>query len=224
MQNMTPRQVREQIDAIDQDLNKLEPWEKKLVAMRKQYVLTNDRHVVNVIENGLERGHGRPALADLEPFDDGWPGLREARETIAELKERRALLVEQQPSKAETAERVREAESLAADIRKRAKALTAPTAAAHSAVNDAARLCLIIADETWRLWEANTPLDRLTAAADITRPETPSPSAPTFPLAASASLLLRAYFRGAQPSPIDSSVVPDIRTSLAESEQAVSTT
>ena len=69
MLKMTPRQIREEIDAIEQDLAELEPWEKKLVAMRKRYVLSNERDVINIIENGVRGGQGRPAYADLDPFD-----------------------------------------------------------------------------------------------------------------------------------------------------------
>ena len=124
------------------------------------------------------------------------------------------------PSKAETAERIREAEALATGIRNRAKALTAPTEVAHVAVNEAARLCLAVAEETWLLWEANAALDKLSADADIARPETPRPDAPTFPLAGSASVLLRAYFHGGQPGRVDPDLVPDIRSALAEREAA----
>jgi hypothetical protein len=215
---MTPRQLRKQIEAIDRELGELRPWEKKLTAMRKVYVLSNERDVVNIIENGLRGGQGRPAYSDLDPFDDGWPGLNETRQVITNLKERRALLVEQQPTKAETAERISEADSMAADIRKRARALTAPTDAAHAAVNEAARLCLAVAEETWRLFEANAALDKLTADADIARPETPRPEAPTFPLAASASVLLGAFFRGGEPGRVDPHLVPDIRAMVASIE------
>jgi hypothetical protein len=216
---MTPRQLREQIDAIDLELGELQPWEKKLTAMRKNYVLNDERNVVNIIENGLRGGQGRPAYTDLDPFDDGWPGLLETRDTIATLKERRALLVEQQPSKAQTAERAREADALAAEIQTRARALGVSTERAHAAVNEAARLCLAVAEETWRLCEANASLDKLATDADIVRPETLHPDAPMFPLAASASMLLSAFFHGGQPGRVDSSLVPDIRVTLAEHNQ-----
>ena len=101
----------------------------------------------------------------------------------------------------------------------RAKALTAPTEAAHAAVNEAARLCLAVGEEAWLLWEANTALDKPTTDSDIARPETTGPHAPMFPLAGSASELLRVYFQGGQPGRVDPEMLPDIGAALAEREQ-----
>jgi hypothetical protein len=198
MQKMTARHLREQIEAIDHELGELQPWEKKLAAMRKRYVLNDQRDVVSIIENGLRAGQGRPAISDLDPFDDGWPGLSEARETISELKERRALFVEQLPSKAETAERIKEAETRAAAIRKRAEALALRMSSVETTLNAAAHQALAVAHETSRLWEETTALDKLAAEADIARPETPHVQSPTFPAAAQLSALMRRCFSGGQ--------------------------
>lgn len=125
---MNARQIREQIEAIDERLQELEPWEEQLVVARRRWLIDESpdaRWAVMIIEEGLRPSGGRPASLDLPPLDAGWPGLHATRETITGLKERRALLVEQVPSEAETAAWVKEAEARAANIRRRAEDLAA---------------------------------------------------------------------------------------------------
>src|SRR5947209_3823307 len=119
---MTPREVQKQIDEIDGRLKQLQPWERKLVAARRRYLLDDSaeaRSSIAMIENGVRPGDWRPNDPELDAFDRGMPGLNRTRDTIAALKERPAALVEELPSKAETDASARQADSLARDIRDR---------------------------------------------------------------------------------------------------------
>ncbi len=211
MLEMKPRQIREEIEAIDQDLAELQPWEKKLVEMRKQYVLSNRRDVVEIIENGLRGGQGRPACADLDPFDHGWPGLREAHDEIAHLRERRELLAKELPSKVETARSVTQAETTADDIRARAKDLPARARRIETLLNEAARLTLPFLEDLSRVWADNAALDKLAFDHDIPRPTTPRPETPSLDVAVPLSVLLR-YLRGQDPNGVDPEVAAQIRS------------
>jgi hypothetical protein len=213
---MPPRRVREEIESIDRTLGELQPWEKRLTAARKRYVLLAEPDVVDIIEEGLDQGAGRPADPDLEPFDRRWPGLHATREAIADLKERRALFVEQLPSKAQTVERQREAEALAIEIRKRASDVAGRTASVQAALNETAGLALALAEDTWRLFEDNAALDKLTADADIARAETPRVDAVKLPLAAPLGLILRGHFHGAQPYAVDENAARQIHAELVD--------
>jgi len=125
-------------------------------------------------------------------------------------------------SHTETAERTAEAEKLTNDIRARAERLATVTAAAHAALNEAARLALVVVEETRRLWEDNAALDKLTAAADVARPETPRADGPTFPLATPLALLLRDHFIDARPAAVDAALRRETCDALiCESEQDV---
>jgi hypothetical protein len=211
MLKMTPRQTREEIEAIDQDLAELEPWEKKLVEMRKHYVLSNCRDVVTFIENGLQSGQGRPALTDLEPFDQGWPGLREARDEIAHLRERRELLATELPSSADDARSVALADAIAKEIRERAKGLIDRSRNLDALLNEAARLALPLLEEIQRVWDNNKALDKLAFDQDIARPSTPRPATPSLDVALPLSMLLR-YLRGQEPNGVDPEVAAQIRS------------
>ena len=218
---MTPRQLREQIEGIDQRLKALGPWEKQLVAMRRRHLVEdtdNARWAIDIIDNGLRAGQGRPNDPDFAPFDDGLPGLHRTRDTIAGLKERRALLIEQQPSKAQTDAKKKEAGTRAADIRARAEALAASIAPLEAALNETARLALAVAEESHRLWEENSRLDRLAAENDIARPSTPRVEAPTLRTATALSALLGRHFRGGQPYPVDLNAARQMRNALREPE------
>src|SRR5262245_49085400 len=174
---MTPRQAQDQIDEMDQRMKRLQPWEKTLVAVRRRYLVedTDDaRSTIAMIENGVQPGDWRPGDPELDAFDRGMPGLDRTRETIAAMKERRALLIDELPSKAETEARTKEADALAADIRTRTKRLTARLAALDAAIGEFAALIADVAEETYRLADANVALDRLADEANIMRPETPS--------------------------------------------------
>jgi len=219
MQKMTPRQLREQIEAIDQELRELTPWEKKLITMRKRYLLDDERDVVDIIENGLRSGQGRPAYSDLDAFDDGWPGLRETRETIASLKERRALLVANMPSKSEVEERTRETAALAGKIRARARELAARQQVLRGRLEEVAHLALSIAEDAHRLWEDNASLDRCSAEADIPRPQTPRAETESSDLAAPLSVLLRTCFNGGEPCAIDPVLANTIRCAAGAGER-----
>jgi len=159
-------------------------------------------------------GGGRPSDPDLAGFDEGLPGLRKTRQQLAHLQERRPLLVDQLPSDAEKAERTQETERLANDIRDRAERLATLTATILSALNDAAPFLLQRAGEARQLWEDNLKLDKLTADADIARPETPRPDAPTLPLAMPLSLLLRDHFINSRPMSVDAALLREICDAL----------
>jgi hypothetical protein len=213
---MTPRQVREEIEKIDRQLAQLQPWEETLSAARRRYVLAGDddaRWALSVIDNG-PRGEGRPSDPDLAGFNEGLPGLRSTRQLIAELQERRPLLVHQLPSDAETAERTVGAEKLANDIRARAEHLATVTASAHATLNEAARLALVVVEEARQLWEDNAALDKLTAAADVARPETPRADGPKFRIATPLALLLRDHFIDARPGAVDANLRREICDAL----------
>ena len=206
---MTPRQLRDEIEMIDRRVDQLQPWEQRLTAARNRYLLQNERAVVALIDAGYRPGDGRPSDLDLEPFDRSWPGLRETHRSLAELRERRALLIQQLPSETETIDRTNEADARAADIRARAEDLATRTAEVQTALNDAARLALEVADDTRRLWEDNAALDKFATAADVTRPDTPHLDAATFSVAMPLSVLLR-YFSGGQPNAVDSNLRREI--------------
>jgi hypothetical protein len=120
----------------------------------------------------------------------------------------------QLPSDVETAECTAEAEKLANDIRARAEYLATITATAHAALNEAARLALAVAEESRRLWEDNTALDKLTAAADVARPGTQRADGPTFPIATPLALLLRDHFIDARPAAVDAALRREICDAL----------
>ena len=189
--------------------------------MRQRYVLSNQRDVVRIVENGLQHGEGRPACADLEPFDQGWPGLREAHDEIAHLRERRELLAKELPSRAETASTVTQAEAKADDIRARAKDLPACARRIETLLNEAARLALPFLEDLSDVWQDNAALDKLAFDHDITRPKTPRPETPSFEMANPLSALLR-YFHGQEPNGVDPEVADRIR-SCSRDEAATQT-
>ncbi len=195
---LTPRQLREEIEAIDRDLERLQPWEKKLTAARKRYLLDDDRYVVKLIEDGLSPGQGRPPNLGLDELDWGWPGLDDTRQTIAELKERRAILVEQRPSKSETEVQAKDAETRAADIRTRSDRFAEQCGALDEALRKLAPLVASIVEESRRLREDCHALDKLTRDADIPRPETTAADALAVPIATQLSHVLRGYLQGTQ--------------------------
>jgi hypothetical protein len=218
---MTPRQVRERIEEIDQELKKLVRWEKTLVAARRRLLLedtSSARWTVEIIENGRRPGEGLPPDPELAPFSEGFQGLHDTRSEIAHLKEKRALLVRRRPSKAETATKKKEAEDRAADIRTRSEDLAIRAESTHAMIKEAARLALAVAKDARRLWEDNVVLDKLTTDSDIARPKTPVSEAATFPAALPLSILLRNYFRGGQPSYLEPKLADEIRTALAGSK------
>lgn len=211
---MNVGQIREQIEALDQRLKELKSWEKRLVKTRRQWLIDDSdgaRWALDVIDHGVSGGQGRPAALDLPQLDAGWPGLKATRETIAQLTERRATLVEALPSKSEIARKTKEAEARAAAIRVRARKLAKQTAAAEHAIREAAALALAVAEDTRRLWERNIELDKLSANADVARPQAPRPDAPHFRLASPLAALLRGYFCGGQPNAVQSELVRDLR-------------
>ncbi len=170
---MTTRDVHTTIEDIDQQLARLQPWEATLTARRTRAVAEGQRAMIDFIDAGPARGAGRPADPDFVPFDRGLPGLVTTRADIAALQERRVLLAEQLPSKAQTAAKVKEAEALAADVRALAERQAACVVAFEQALATLKPLALDVADATRRLGEGNKRLDTLTAAADISRPDTP---------------------------------------------------
>ena len=211
---MTPRELHNELSATDTRLAGLVPWEVKLTAAKKERLLraTHDaRDEIVLIEHGLKSGHGRPNDPFFEPFDQGWPGLIETRRTIAELLERRAALADALPNEAVVADVTRRAEAQADEIRQLAQTIDARTTAAASALTEAARLLLAVAQDTRTLWERNTALDRFTRDANVARPDTPRRDAMVHPLAASLGRLLFDHFiAGGQPDAIDTSLIRQI--------------
>lgn len=216
---MTPRQLREQIEKIDAQLKELESWERKLTTTRRRWMINDSddaRSVVTIIDEGVARGQGRPAALDLPQLGAGWPGLQATRNTIAELKDRRAVLVEELPAKSETQRKTKEAEARAAGIRARAEDLAARTASAEAALNEATHLAVAVAGDTWRLWAENAALDKLTADADITRPDTPRLDAPAIAVAMPLGVVLTAHFTGGRPAPVDENLQRAVAAAVGE--------
>jgi hypothetical protein len=214
---MTPRELRQQIDATDRRLKELRGWENQLVSMRRRYLVDDSdtaRWALAIIDEGLGPGAGRPNDPELAPLDGGKPGLRATRETIAGLAERRALLEHQRPSSVDTAKTAEAARVSADAIVERTTQFDAQTRRLRIALDDLARLALAVATETRQLWEENVGLDALCADGDIARPETPRHDAAAIPAANPTGALLMHHFLGGSPDYVDQDLVRDIRASL----------
>lgn len=199
---MTPAQLRDEIRSIDSRLGWLEPWAAQLSAARQDRLLQTTREAreeLAIIDRGVRGGQGRPNDPLFEPFDTGAPGLIDARQEIADLRERRTALADRLPNESQRAARIREADEQAREIRDLATALDDQTQAAFAALNDAARLALLVAKQTRALWEKNDSLSSYTRDADVPRPDTPRRDALIYPLAAPLGRLLVGYFMGGAP-------------------------
>jgi hypothetical protein len=210
---MTPRELHEEITSIDSRLSQLRPWEAQLSSARRERVMQTTREAreeIALIDHGMKRGHGRPNDPLFEPFDSGAQGLIDTRQTIAELLERRTALQDALPPDSDRAAHVREADERAAEIRELAEALDAQTQAAVAALNDAARLALLVAQQSRTLWEKNITLDKYARDAAVPRPDTPRRDALTYPLAAPLGRLLVGYLMGGSPEAVETDVTRSI--------------
>jgi hypothetical protein len=213
---MTPGQLHEEVRTIDARLGQLMPWEAQLSAGRQERLRNATREAreeIAIIEHGVRGGQGRPSDPMFAPFDSGWPGLIDTRQQIAELQERRTALAEALPDDSERAAQIADSEQRAAEIRNLAATLDERTQAAVAALNDAARLALLVAQQSRTLWEKNISLDKYTRDAAVPRPETPRRDALTYPLAAPLGRLLVGYFMGGQPEAVESDLTHNIERS-----------
>jgi hypothetical protein len=210
---MTPRELHDEIASIDSRLSQLQPWEAQLSAARQERLRQTTREAreeIALIDHGIQRGQGRPNDPVFEPFDFGARGLIDTKQTIAELRERRVALQDALPADTAHARSVADAEERAREILDLAATLDMQTQAAIAALNDAARLALLVAQGSRTLWEKNIALDKMTRDADVPRPETPRRDALTYPLAAPLGRLLVGYFMGGQPEAVEDDITRSI--------------
>jgi hypothetical protein len=170
--------------------------------MRREYLIAEDaraRWTVEVIENGVKPGDGRPDIPALEPLDVGWPGLNVTRETIVGLQERRILLVAKLLSEAETAEHVQQSLARAQEIKLHAEALTRRATLGSFGRLD--EVCDAGAQRGRGLAPSvgrQCALDKLIDEAGIPRPNTPLVDTPKFDIAQQLIVLLWGHFAGGQ--------------------------
>ena len=210
---MTPGQVQDQIRSIDARLAQLVPWEAQLSAGRQERLRDTTREAreeIAVIEHGVRGGQGRPNDPLFEPFDTGARGLIDTRQQIAELQERRTALADALPDDSERAAQICDAKEQARDIRDIATALDVQTQAAIAALNDAARLALLVAQQSRTLWEQNIALDKYARNVDVPRPDTPRRDALSYPLAAPLGRLLVGYLMGGAPEAVEDDITRSI--------------
>ena len=203
---MNRRELRAEIASIEHQLADLRPWEAQLTVARQQRLVQSTREAreeLVLIDRGIRHGQGRPNDPVFAPFDEGRPGLIEARQTIAELQERWTALQDALPDSPDYTHEAEEIRTLAATLEEQ-------TAAAVATLNEAARLALIVAQQTRTLWEKNAALDKLTRDADVPRPDTPRRDALTYPLAAPLGQLLVGYFMGGSPHAVDTHIIERI--------------
>ena len=206
---MTACELHDEIKSITHRLAELVPWEAQLTAARKARVLDTTREAreeIALIDHGMRKSQGRPNNPLFEPFDSGALGLIETRQTIAELQERRTALQDALPADTAHARSVADAEERAREILDLAATLDTQTQATIAALNDAARLALLVAQGSRTLWEENIALDKKTRDAAVPRPQTPRRDALTYPLAAPLGRLLVGYFMGGQPEAVEDDI------------------
>jgi hypothetical protein len=218
---MTPRDARQQIAAIDNRLAVLAPHIATLTNARQRHLLdgsADSLDAISVIERGIPRHGGRLDDPDLDGFDHGLPGLHAAQQEVTTLRERRQLLVHQLPSVEQTAAATREAITQAATIATQARALDDRTAVLRSMLAGCARHALGVADDAWQFWVANANLDAWCKEADIPRPATPRPEAPSLPSAIPLGVLLSSHCSGGRPMAVDDDLRRDLLAALKQGD------